>query len=195
VSGKGFTHSHAIVEPGAHIGPGTRVWAFTHILPRARIGADCNICDHVFVENDVVVGDRVTLKCGVQLWDGVRIEDDCFVGPNVTFTNDLRPRSKQYPPEFLKTVLKTGCSIGGNATLLPGLTIGRWAMVAAGAVVTRDAPDFALVIGNPARVEGWVCRCGARLAFNAQQDSQCSCGRKFRQNSTAGGAAQIEEIL
>ena len=145
-----FVHSHALVESET-IGENTRIWAFTHILQGARIGADCNICDHVFVENDVVIGDRVTIKCGVQIWDGLRIEDDVFIGPNATFTNDFFPRSKQ-PFVLLKTTVERGATIGANATILPGLTIGASAMVAAGAVVTKDVPARALVAGNPARL-------------------------------------------
>lgn len=150
-----FAHPNALVE-SAHVGDRTRVWAFAHILPGARIGADCNICDGVFVENDVVVGERVTVKCGVQLWDGVTIEDDVFVGPNATFTNDAFPRSRQYPEQFPRTLVKRGASIGANATILPGLVIGAGAMVGAGAVVTKDVPDGAIVVGNPARAIGNV---------------------------------------
>lgn len=135
-----------------HVGPATRIWQFVIVLPNARIGADCNICSHVLIENDVVIGDRVTVKSGVQLWDGLRIEDDVFIGPNVTFTNDPFPRSKQYPASFLITTVKTGASIGGGATVLPGITIGRFAMVGAGAVVTKSVPDGAVVVGNPARI-------------------------------------------
>ena len=148
-----FAHPNALVE-SPHVGDRTRVWAFAHVLPGARIGADCNICDGVFVENDVVVGDRVTLKCGVQLWDGITLEDDVFVGPNATFTNDPFPRSRKYPDSFPRTVVKRGASIGANATLLPGLTIGEGAMIGAGAVVTRDVPPRAVVVGNPARIVG-----------------------------------------
>jgi acetyltransferase-like isoleucine patch superfamily enzyme len=149
-----FVHPHALCE-SENVGPGTRVWAFAHVLPGAVIGADCNICDGVFVENDVVVGDRVTVKCGVQLWDGVRLEDDVFVGPNATFTNDLFPRSREYPESFPRTVVGTGASIGANATILPGVRIGRRAMVGAGAVVTKDVPPNAVVVGNPARITGY----------------------------------------
>lgn len=143
-------HSHALVEEGAVIGPHTRVWAFVHILPGARIGAECNICDHVFIENDVIVGDRVTIKSGVQLWDGLRLADDVFVGPNATFTNDRFPRSKQWPAAFPETRIMRGASIGANATILPGITIGEKAMVGAGAVVIEDVPPFTVVAGNPA---------------------------------------------
>lgn len=133
------------------IGSGSRIWQYVVILPDAAIGEDCNICSHCLIENDVIVGNRVTVKSGVQLWDGVRLEDDVFIGPNVTFSNDRFPRSKQYPENFSQTIVKTGASIGANATLLPGITIGKGAMVGAGSVVTKDVPDYALVLGNPAR--------------------------------------------
>jgi len=153
--GSFFQHPNALVESDA-IGARTRIWAFAHVLPGARIGEDCNLCDGVFVEGKVVVGDRVTVKCGVQLWDGVELEDDVFVGPNVTFTNDRFPRSRSYPDTFLKTLVCKGASIGGNATILPGLTIGRRAMVGAGAVVTKDVPPNAIVVGSPATIRGYV---------------------------------------
>ncbi|MES2995306.1 MAG: acyltransferase [Verrucomicrobiota bacterium] len=134
------------------IAAGTRVWQFVVILPGARIGRNCNICSHVFIENDVLIGDNVTVKCGVQLWDGVTLEDDVFIGPNVTFTNDPFPRSKVHPERFGRTVVKRGASIGANATVLPGLTLGEACLVGAGSVVTRDVPPGMLVAGNPARV-------------------------------------------
>lgn len=149
-----FVHEKGICE-SLHIGKGTRVWAFAHVLPGARIGKDCNVCDHVFIENDVIVGDEVTLKCGVQLWDGVRLGDRVFIGPNATFTNDLVPRSKRYPEHFLTTVLEDDVSVGANATILPGITIGRGAMIGAGAVITRNVPPFATVVGNPGRIIGY----------------------------------------
>ncbi|MFC5500500.1 WxcM-like domain-containing protein [Caenimonas terrae] len=152
---KPFIHPNALCESG-QVGEGTRIWAFAHVLPGARIGRDCNVCDHVFVENDVIVGDRVTLKCGVQLWDGLRLEDDVFIGPNATFTNDIFPRSKEYPEAFGQTVVRKGASIGANATILPGITIGARAMVGAGAVVTRSVPPNAVVVGNPAKIVGYV---------------------------------------
>lgn len=149
-----FVHKNALCE-SENIGAGTRIWAFAHVLPGARIGSNCNICDHTFIENDVIVGDDVTIKCGVQLWDGMRIGDRVFIGPNATFTNDHRPRSKVYPERFLQTVLENDVSIGANATVLPGLRVGRGAMVGAGAVVTRNVPPYATVVGNPAVIIGY----------------------------------------
>jgi UDP-2-acetamido-3-amino-2,3-dideoxy-glucuronate N-acetyltransferase len=151
MSVKVFVHPQALCE-SATVGARTRIWAFAHVLPGARIGADCNICDHTFIENDVEIGDRVTVKSGVQLWDGLRVEDDVFIGPNATFANDLFPRSRKRPPQFAQTVLRTGASIGANATILPGVTIGQHAMVGAGAVVVDSVPPFAVVAGNPARI-------------------------------------------
>lgn len=150
-----FLHEKGLCE-SPHIGDGTRVWAFTHILPGARVGRDCNLCDFVFLENDVVLGDRVTVKCHVMLCDGVHVEDDVFIGPNAVFTNDPHPRSKQHLSAYPKTVLCKGTSIGANATILPGVTVGQYAMVGAGAVVTRSVPPYAIVKGNPARIVGYV---------------------------------------
>jgi len=150
-----FVHPQALCETAA-VGAGTRIWAFAYVLDGARIGRDANVCSHVFIEGDVVVGDRVTIKSGVQLWNGVRLEDDVFVGPNATFTNDLFPRSKHRPERFVETLVERGASIGANATILAGVTIGRGAMVGAGAVVTRSVPPHAVVTGNPARVRRFV---------------------------------------
>ena len=138
------------------VGKGARIWAFAHVLPGARIGEEVNICDHVFVENDVVIGNRVTVKSGVQVWDGITLEDDVFIGPNATFTNDPFPRSRQYRDSYPQTTVCQGASIGANATILPGLTIGRNAMIGSGAVVTRSVPPNAIVVGNPARISGYV---------------------------------------
>ncbi|MEU6427942.1 WxcM-like domain-containing protein [Microbispora sp. NPDC046973] len=150
-----FVHPQALCE-SRDIGAGTRIWAFAHVLPGARVGAECNICDGVFIENDVVLGNRVTVKCGVQIWDGITIEDDVFIGPNATFTNDPFPRSKIYPERFARTVVRSGASVGANSTILPGVEIGTGAMVGAGAVVTRSVPSNAIVVGNPARIMGYV---------------------------------------
>ena len=163
-----FVHPQGLCESEA-VGGGTRVWAFAHVLPGAKIGSGCNICDHVFIENDVIVGDDVTVKCGVQLWDGLRIGDRVFIGPNATFTNDRFPRSKQYPDQFLGTVLEDGVSIGANATILPGLRIGAGAMVGAGAVVTRDVPANAVVVGNPAVIVSYQDSSAQKLKGQARQ--------------------------
>lgn len=144
---------HALADvQTSQIGEGTQIWQFVVVLPGASIGRNCNVNAHCLIENDVVVGDNVTVKCGNYLWDGVRIEDDVFIGPNVTFTNDKYPRSKRRPERFLVTTVKKGASIGGGATLLPGITIGEFATVGAGAVVTRDVPAGATVTGCPASV-------------------------------------------
>jgi acetyltransferase-like isoleucine patch superfamily enzyme len=145
-----FIHPNSDVQ-AKQVGEGTRIWQYVVVLPGAIIGRDVNICSHCFIENKVVVGDRVTIKCGVQLWDGLTLEDDVFVGPNVTFTNDLQPRSRNVAATLLPTLVKKGASIGANATILPGLTIGEGAMVGAGSVVTKDVPSGVTVVGNPAR--------------------------------------------
>jgi len=150
-----FVHTHAINESRC-VGQGTHIWAFAHVLAGAKIGRNCNICDHVFIENDVVVGHNVTIKSGVQLWNGIRVGDEVFIGPNAAFTNDPFPRSKRYLAEHPQIVLESGCSIGANATILPGLTIGRQSMIGAGAVVTQSVPPFAIAVGNPARITGYV---------------------------------------
>ena len=177
-----FQHSHALVE-STTIGSNTRIWAFAHVLPGAHIGSDCNICDHVFIENDVRLGDRVTVKCGVQLWDGLEIEDDVFIGPNVTFTNDRFPRSKSYQTTIPRTRICAGASIGANATILPGITIGRQAMIGAGSVVTSDVPANAIVTGNPARIVGYI----DASAEDSNALMQASPGQTGRQTTAVAG--------
>jgi acetyltransferase-like isoleucine patch superfamily enzyme len=146
-----FIHPSSDVQ-SKQIGEGTRIWQYVVILPGAVIGRDGNICSHCFIENKVIVGDRVTVKCGVQLWDGVTLEDDVFVGSNATFTNDMKPRSRNAAAQLMPTLVKKGATIGANATILPGLTIGEGAMVGAGAVATKDVPPGCTVVGNPARI-------------------------------------------
>ena len=159
-----------------YIGAGTSVWQYCVILKAARIGNNCNINCHVFIENDVIVGDNVTVKPGVQLWDGIRLEGNVFVGPNVTFTNDLLPRSKHYPDAFLQTVVRQRASIGANATIIAGITIGQYAMIGAGSVVTRSIPAHTIWYGNPSKVKGYVCQCGQKLAG----DRTCGqCGKSY----------------
>lgn len=144
------------------IGKNTRVWQYSVILHGAQIGDFCNINCHTFIESDVVVGDNVTIKSGTYIWDGVRVEDDVFIGPCVVFTNDVRPRSKQRV-DYPKTTIKKGASLGANSTILAGITIGEYAMTGIGSVVTRDVPPYALVYGNPARIRGWVDKKGKKL--------------------------------
>jgi len=146
-----FIHALSDVQ-SPMIGDDTRVWQFCVILPKAQIGARCNICANVFIENDVIVGNDVTIKNGVQLWDGIRLEDNVFIGPNVTFTNDIFPRSKSFPDKFLRTIIKAGASIGANATILPGITIGENAMIGAGAVIIHSVTPNSIVVGNPSRI-------------------------------------------
>jgi acetyltransferase-like isoleucine patch superfamily enzyme/dTDP-4-dehydrorhamnose 3,5-epimerase-like enzyme len=164
------------------VGAGTRIWAFAHVLPGAEIGRACNICDHVFIENQVILGDRVTVKSGVAIWDGVRIEDDVFVGPSVAFTNDAFPRSKVDRPRLPDTIVRRGASLGANCTVLPGVTIGVEAMVGAGSVVTHDVPPFAIVVGNPARIVGYVDVGDARdsRVTRAELPDESSSSRRLR---------------
>lgn len=184
-----YIDRRAIVDKAVTVGSGTRIWAFSRVVEGAVIGDDCNICDHTFIEGKVTIGNRVTVKCGVYLWDGLVVEDDVFIGPNATFTNDLRPRSRRQISSYLITRLHQGCSVGAGAVVLPGLTIGRWSMVAAGAVVTRDVHDHALVVGNPAHFRAWVCRCGDKLNFGNSPHAYCSCNVAYTRLS----ATHIEE--
>jgi len=185
-----FVHTHALCESD-DIGPRTRVWAFAHVMKGARIGADCNVCDHAFVETGAVVGDRVTIKNGVQIYAGVTVEDEVFLGPNMIFTNDMTPRAgfRKPPEEYLRpTLVRRGASIGANATIVCGTTLGESCFVGAGAVVVRDVAAHALVVGNPARRIGWVCACGERL----DPGLECACGRAYRLVSEERGLAPRE---
>jgi acetyltransferase-like isoleucine patch superfamily enzyme len=173
-----FIHPNAIVETD-DIGPNTRIWAFAHVLKNVKIGEDCNICDYVFIESGVTVGDRVTIKNGISIWDGVTIEDDVFLGPYCVLTNDLVPRSKAHRGEYTKTLIKKGASIGANSTIICGNTIGRYSLVGAGSVVTRDVPDFACVAGNPARFMYWVAKSGEKLNFDEDGNAQDSAGNNY----------------
>lgn len=173
-----FAHPQALVET-ENIGLGTRIWAFAHVLPGARIGADCNICDHAFIETGVVLGNNVTVKNGVAIWQGVTVEDNVFLGPNSVFTNDPNPRAYiKKPGEALQTTLiRANATVGANATILCGVILGRYAFIGAGAVVLRTVPDFALMVGNPARQAGWMCACARRLPIPASAglDSSTTC--------------------
>lgn len=146
-----FIHKLADVAD-CQIGAGSKIWQFVVIMEGAKIGRNCNICAHSLIEGDVIIGDDVTIKSGVQIWDGARLEDKVFIGPNVTFTNDIFPRSKMYLEEYMGITLKANSSIGANATLLAGITIGEYSLVGAGSVVTKDVPPNSVVVGNPAKV-------------------------------------------
>jgi acetyltransferase-like isoleucine patch superfamily enzyme len=154
-------HKLADVQ-STNIGKDTYIWQFCVVLKNAVIGNNCNINAQVLIENDVVIGNNVTIKSGVQIWDGITLEDNVFIGPNVTFTNDFMPRSKQYPKSFLKTTIKQGASIGANSTIIGGVTIGEYAMIGAGSVVTKDVGVQELWYGNPACHKGYVCTCGQK---------------------------------
>jgi UDP-2-acetamido-3-amino-2,3-dideoxy-glucuronate N-acetyltransferase len=174
-----FVHERAICE-SVDVGTGTRVWAFAHVQAGAVVGRDCNIGEGCFIEDSARLGDRVVVKNGVSVWGLVTLEDDVFAGPNAVFTNDLVPRAGEYrtPPEkWLPTLVREGACIGANATIVCGTVIGRHALVGAGCVVTADVPDYGVVVGNPARAAGWICRCGNRLGGAGT----CSeCGRRYR---------------
>ncbi len=176
-----FAHPHAIVE-AADIGLGTRIWAFAHVMEGARIGSNCNICDHVFVESNAQIGNGVTVKNGVSIWDGVILEDNVFIGPNAVFTNDKNPRAevKKSKEQFMVTRVRRGASIGANATLVCGIDVGRYAFVGAGTVVTKSVPDYAVVVGNPARQIGHMCECGLML----DKSISCPCGRAYEVSSS-----------
>jgi acetyltransferase-like isoleucine patch superfamily enzyme len=175
---KFFAHEKSIVESKL-IGEGTKIWAFAHVMQGARIGKNCNIGDHCYIESDVTIGDDVVVKNGVSIWNRVRIGDRVFVGPGATFINDPYPRSKIYRDEYIATYIGEGASIGANATLMCGITVGEYSMIGAGSVVTRDVPSFSLIYGNPAKVRGYVCRCGQKLDVSASE-VRCSCGESYK---------------
>lgn len=187
-----FIHPTAVVDPGAEVGAGTRIWHFCHLMPGCRVGADCNIGQGVFIDRGVRVGDRVKIQNHVSLYSGVSIADDAFLGPSVVFTNVINPRSFiERKDEFRPTQVGQGASIGANATIVCGLSIGAYALVGAGSVVTRPVPAHALVYGNPARRHGWVSRAGYRLIFNDKGEAACpQTGEKYRK---AGEAVEISK--
>ena len=172
-----FVHERAWVESD-NIGENTRIWAFSHIMKDAIIGTNCNIGEHCFIENGVIVGDNVTIKNGISLWDGIVIEDNAFLGPNSVFTNDIRPRSKFHDYNILKTIIRKGATIGANSTIICGIEIGKYSFIGAGAVITKDVPDYTLVYGNPAKTHGYVCECGRKLVFH-ENIAKCFCGKEY----------------
>jgi acetyltransferase-like isoleucine patch superfamily enzyme len=195
-----FIHSTAIVET-TRIGDGTRIWAYTHVMRDVTIGSDCNIGDHCFIESGSTIGNQVTIKNGNMLWEGVRLEDGVFVGPAVVFTNDLYPRSPRLPQAQNRytdrgwlepTVVKQGASLGAGSIILAGITIGEFCMVGAGSIVTRSLPPYALVVGSPARLRGWVCQCGQRLVFDNSAAACSGCGLEFIETE---GAVEPRPVL
>lgn len=182
VSAETYVHPTALVET-AEVGKGTKVWAFAHVMDGAVVGEECKIGDHAFIESGARLGDRVVVKNNSLIWHGVSIGDDVFLGPNAVFTNVVSPRARYqtYPEDWVKTVVADRVTIGANSTIVCGIRLGTNCMVGAGSVVTRDVPDHALVFGNPARHEGWVCDCGAKLGA----DLSCpECGRRYTEGST-----------
>jgi UDP-2-acetamido-3-amino-2,3-dideoxy-glucuronate N-acetyltransferase len=182
-----FVHESSYVDEGCSIGDGTKIWHFCHVMRGARIGRGCNIGQNVVVMPDVVVGDNCKIQNNVSLYTGVVLEDDVFCGPSMVFTNVFNPRSEiARKDEYRSTLVRRGASIGANATIVCGVTIGRWAFVGAGAVIIRDVPDFALVVGNPARRTGWMCRCGIKLPAIAEGETRCTaCGAAYRLEADA----------
>ncbi len=178
-----FVHESAYVDPGAKVGPGTKIWHFSHVMGGAEIGANCSLGQNVFVANGVKIGNHVKIQNNVSVYEGVILEDYVFCGPSCVFTNVRTPRSafpRNRSEDYVRTVVKHGATIGANATVVCGVTIGEWAFVAAGAVVTKDVPPYALVAGVPARPIGWACQCGVRLEFEGTQAVCPACSRRYR---------------
>lgn len=180
-----FVHESSYIDEGAEIGAGTKIWHFCHVMPRAHIGERCNIGQNVLVSSDVSIGNNVKIQNNVSLYTGVIVEDDAFLGPSMVFTNVTNPRSHvNRKNEYKTTLVQKGASIGANATIVCGTTLGRYCFVGAGSVVTRDVPDYALVYGSPARVRGWMCQCGEQLTFETKgrvEKAVCSsCGDTYR---------------
>lgn len=172
-----FVHESSYVDDGAEIGAGTKIWHFCHVMPRTKIGERCNIGQNVLVSSDVIIGTNVKIQNNVSLYTGVIVEDDVFLGPSMVFTNVINPRSHvSRKDEYKTTLVKQGASVGANATIVCGTTLGRYCFVGAGAVVTKDIPDYALVYGTPARVRGWVCQCGEQLDFENEHAVCSKCG-------------------
>src|SRR5215203_260260 len=184
-----FVHQSSYVDEGCEIGDGTKIWHFSHVMSRSRIGRGCNLGQNVVVSPDVVIGDNVKIQNNVSIYTGVVLEDDVFCGPSMVFTNVVNPRSHvSRKDEYRATLVKRGASLGANCTVVCGHTVGTYAFVGAGAVITTDVPDFALAVGNPARISGWMCRCGVKLAGGAMppQTATCpACNTRYRND---GGA-------
>jgi len=178
-----FVHESSYVDQPCSIGEGTRIWHFSHIMKDSEIGASCNIGQNVVISPGCVVGNNVKIQNNVSIYTGVVLEDDVFCGPSMVFTNVINPRSHvERKDEYKKTLVRRGATIGANATIVCGNTLGRYAFVGAGAVVTRDVPDFAVVYGSPAKVRGWACSCGLMLEFDSENTANCDCGLTYARN-------------
>jgi UDP-2-acetamido-3-amino-2,3-dideoxy-glucuronate N-acetyltransferase len=182
-----FVHESSYIDDGCEIGEGTRIWHFSHVMSGARIGQRCNIGQNVVISPQVTIGNNVKIQNNVSVYTGVILEDDVFCGPSMVFTNVVNPRSHvSRKDEYRQTLVRRGASLGANSTIVCGYSIGRYAFIGAGAVVTRDVPDYALVVGNPGRIVGWMCECGVKLAAGAQppREAACpACGRAYVRNS------------
>lgn len=184
-----FVHDSSYVDEGVQIGVGTRIWHFCHVMSRARVGEYCNIGQNVFIADDVKIGNNVKIQNNVSLYTGVIVEDDVFLGPSMVFTNVINPRSHvSRKDEYKTTLVRKGTSIGANATILCGITLGMYSFVGASAVVTHDIPDYALVYGNPARIKGWICQCGIELVFSQFKDHEVAICEDCGRNYTKSGA-------
>ncbi|MBI4197758.1 MAG: N-acetyltransferase [Chloroflexi bacterium] len=181
-----YIHPSSIVEEPCQIGPGTKVWHFCHVMPQAIIGSGCSLGQNTFVGRGVRIGNGVRIQNNVSIYEGVTLEDYVFCGPSCVFTNDINPRS-EFPKHgnYLPTLVKRGASIGANATIVCGATVGRYAFIGAGAVVTKDVPDYALVVGVPARQAGWMCACGEQLKVNGNKATCAACGAKYTKDGEA----------
>jgi UDP-2-acetamido-3-amino-2,3-dideoxy-glucuronate N-acetyltransferase len=179
-----FRHESAYVDEPCVIGRGTKIWHFSHIMKNCRLGEGCNIGQNVVISPDVVIGNNVKIQNNVSVYTGCILEDDVFCGPSMVFTNVINPRSHVVRrDEYKTTLVRKGASLGANSTIICGVTIGMYAFVGAGSVVTRDAPDYALVYGNPARARGWICRCGVKLTFHAETSECGACGIRYRKRN------------
>jgi UDP-2-acetamido-3-amino-2,3-dideoxy-glucuronate N-acetyltransferase len=184
-----FAHESSYIDDGCQIGADTKIWHFTHVMARARIGRRCNIGQNVVISPDVIIGDNVKIQNNVSVYTGVVLEDDVFCGPSLVFTNVVNPRSHvPRKDEYRETLVKRGATLGANATIVCGHTIGRFAFVGAGAVVTHHVPDYAIVVGNPGRVTGWMCACGVKLAAGSRPPEQATCAACGSQYLAAGNA-------
>lgn len=184
MSEKYFVHESSYIDENVQIGEGTKIWHFCHIMSGARIGKNCTIGQNVFIGRDVVIGDGCKIQNNVSVYEGVTLEENVFCGPSMVFTNDPNPRAA-FPKgreRFVKTLVKRGCSIGANATIVCGVTLGEYSFIGAGAVVTKDVPPYAIVYGVPAQIRGWICECGEKLSFK-EGVAQCPCGRRYHQEN------------